>query len=154
MNFHSLSDQGFARVAAVTLPVHPAQPLANAEEIIAAAHTCDERGVSIALFPELCVSGYAIDDLLLQDVLLDEVERALTAIITASVDLLPLIVVGAPLRSALAVIPKSYLPNYREFYEKRHFVTPPSFDNDLLQAPWAPTEPYTGDAPLLRLSAP
>ena len=161
MNFHSLYDQGFARVAAVTLPVHPAQPLANAEEIIAAAQSCDERGVSIALFPELCVSGYAIDDLLLQDVLLDEVERALTAIITASVDLLPLIVVGAPLRKgaalyncaiaihrgrALAVIPKSYLPNYREFYEKRHFVTPPSFDNDLLQAP---TEPYTGDAPLL-----
>ena len=164
MNFHSLYDQGFARVAAVTLPVHPAQPLANAEEIIAAARSCDERGVSIALFPELCVSGYAIDDLLLQDVLLDEVERALTTIIAASADLLPLIVVGAPLRKgaalyncavaihrgrALAVIPKSYLPNYREFYEKRHFVTPPSFDNDLLQAPWAPTEPYTGDAPLL-----
>ena len=164
MNFHSLYAQGFARVAAVTLPVHPAQPLANAEEIIAAARSCDERGVSIALFPELCVSGYAIDDLLLQDVLLDEVERALTTIIAASADLLPLIVVGAPLRKgaalyncavaihrgrALAVIPKSYLPNYREFYEKRHFVTPPSFDNDLLQAPWAPTEPYTEDAPLL-----
>ena len=164
MNFHSLYDQGFTRVAAVTLPVHPAQPLANAEEIIAAARGCDERGVSIALFPELCVSGYAIDDLLLQDVLLDEVERALTTVIAASADLLPLIVVGAPLRKgaalyncavaihrgrALAVIPKSYLPNYREFYEKRHFVTPPSFDNDLLQAPWAPTEPYTGDAPLL-----
>ena len=60
MNFHSLYDQGFTRVAAVTLPVHPAQPLANAEEIIAAARSCDERGVSIALFPELCVSGYAI----------------------------------------------------------------------------------------------
>ena len=66
MNFHSLYDQGFARVAAVTLPVHPAQPLANAEEIIAAARSCDERGVSIALFPELCVSGYAIDDLLMR----------------------------------------------------------------------------------------
>ena len=98
MNFHSLYDQGFTRVAAVTLPVHPAQPLANAEEIIAAARSCDEHGVSIALFPELCVSGYAIDDLLLQDVLLDEVERALTTIIAASADLLPLIVVGAPLR--------------------------------------------------------
>ena len=66
MNFHSLYDQGFARVAAVALPVHPARPFENAREIIDAARELDTRGVAIAVFPELCVSGYAIDDLLLQ----------------------------------------------------------------------------------------
>ena len=66
MNFHSLYDQGFARVAAVTLPVHPARPADNAREIIDAARQLSERGVALAVFPELCVSGYALDDLLLQ----------------------------------------------------------------------------------------
>ena len=57
MNFHSLYDQGFARVAAITLPVHPGNPDANAEEILAAAHECSARGVAVAVFPELTLSG-------------------------------------------------------------------------------------------------
>ena len=137
MNFHSLYDQGFARVAAVTLPVHPARPFENAREIIDTARELDARGVAVGVYPELCVSGYAIDDLLLQDVLLDTVEKALGSIVEASADLLPLLIVGAPLRKdnalyncavaihrgrVLAIIPKSHLPNYREFYEKRHFA--------------------------------
>ena len=73
MNFHSLYDQGFARVAAVTLHVHPARPFDNAREIIDAAKELDARGVAVAVYPELSVSGYAIDDLFLQDVLLDNV---------------------------------------------------------------------------------
>ena len=57
MNFHSLYDQGFARVAAVTLPVHPARPFENAREIIDTARELDARGVAVAIYPELCVSG-------------------------------------------------------------------------------------------------
>lgn len=139
MNFHSLYDQGFARVAAVTPPVHLARPAANATEILAAARTCHERGVAVALFPELSLSGYAIDDLLGQDVLIDEVEAALVDLTECTRNLLPLIVVGAPLLvdgrlyncavaihkgEIKAIIPKVHLPNYREFYEKRHFSSP------------------------------
>lgn len=146
MNFHSLYDQGFARVAAVTVPVHPAQPLANAGEVIDAARELDAKGVATAVFPELGISGYAIDDLLLQDVVLDEVTEALHRIAAQTKDLLPILIVGAPIRNdgslyncavtihrgkILGVTPKLHLPNYREFYEKRHFATPgpttPSF---------------------------
>lgn len=146
MNFHSLYDQGFARLAVATAPVHPAQPLRNAKEIASIAKEASERGVTLLLFPELSLSGYAIDDLFGQDVLLDEVEAAIHELALASLDLLPIIVVGASVRvnaalyncavvihrgRILALIPKRHLPNYREFYEKRHFVTPgaqtPSF---------------------------
>ena len=146
MNFHSLYDQGFARLAVATAPVHPAQPLRNAKEIASIAKEASERGVALLLFPELSLSGYTIDDLFGQDVLLDEVETAIHELALASLDLLPIIVVGAPVRvnaalyncavvihrgRILALIPKRHLPNYREFYEKRHFVTPgaqtPSF---------------------------
>ena len=159
MNFHSLYNQGFARVAAVTLPVHPARPAENAREIIDAARGLSERGVALAVFPELSVSGYAIDDLLLQDVLLDRTEDALASIVEASADLLPLLIVGAPLRKgnslyncavaihrgrALAIIPKSYLPNYREFYEKRHFVTMPPRACERVEAPWGGIDEFTG----------
>ena len=99
MNFHSLYDQGFARVAAVTVPVHPAQPLANAGEVIDAARELDAKGVATAVFPELGISGYAIDDLLLQDVVLDEVTEALHRIAAQTKDLLPILIVGAPIRN-------------------------------------------------------
>ena len=159
MNFHSLYDQGFARVAAVTLPVHPARPFENAREIIDAARQLDARGVAMGVFPELCVSGYAIDDLLPQDVLLDNVEKALAQIVEASADLLPLLIVGAPLRKdnalyncavaihrgrVLAIVPKSHLPNYREFYEKRHFVTMPPRACERIEVPWGGVEEFSG----------
>ena len=159
MNFHSLYDQGFARVAAVTLPVHPARPFENAREIINTARELDARGVAVGVYPELCVSGYAIDDLLLQDVLLDTVEKALGSIVEASADLLPLLIVGAPLRKdnalyncavaihrgrVLAIIPKSHLPNYREFYEKRYFVTMPPRACERIEVPWGGIEEFTG----------
>ena len=159
MNFHSLYDQGFARVAAVALPVHPARPFENAREIINAARELDTRGVAMAVFPELCVSGYAIDDLLLQDVLLDNVEKALATIVEASADMLPLFIVGAPLRKdnalyncavaihrgrVLAIVPKSHLPNYREFYEKRHFVTMPPRACERIEVPWGGVEEFSG----------
>jgi NAD+ synthase (glutamine-hydrolysing) len=138
MEFRCLYAQGFARVAACTVRGAGADPAANAAAVIAAAAGCSAQGVAVAVFPELCLSGYAIDDLLLQDALLDAVERAVAAVAAASAGLLPVLLVGAPLRYAgrvyncavavhrgrvLGVAPKQYLPNYREFYERRHFAS-------------------------------
>ena len=137
IEFLSAYDQGFARVAAVTLPVVPVDPAANAAAIIEQARALAEDGVCLAAFPELCLTGYAIDDLLLSDVLLSDVLAAIETLRAASVGLLPALVVGAPLRlgdrlyncalviqggRVRGVAPKSYLPTYREFYEKRHFA--------------------------------
>ena len=137
IEFLSAYDQGFARVAAVTLPVVPVDPAANAAAIIEQARALADGGVCLAAFPELCLTGYAIDDLLLSDVLLSDVLTAIETLRAASADLLTALVVGAPLRlgdrlyncalviqggRVRGVAPKSYLPTYREFYEKRHFA--------------------------------
>jgi len=137
-SFRSLYAQGFARVAACTGRSHPGDPAANAETVLALARDCDDRGAALAVFPELCLSGYAIEDLLLQTTILDGVEAAVEAVRAGSERLSPVLVVGAPLRfghrlyncalaihrgRVLGVVPKSYLPNYREFYEKRHFAS-------------------------------
>ncbi|MGF0118464.1 NAD(+) synthase [Promicromonospora sp. Marseille-Q5078] len=137
MDFSSAYAHGFARVAACTVPVTVADPRANAAAILAEARACHDDAVAVAVFPELCVSGYAIDDLHLADTLLEATSDALATIVEASADLRPLLVVGAPLEvgnrllncavvvqggRVLGVAPKSYLPNYREFYEKRWFA--------------------------------
>ena len=62
------------------------------------ARACDAEGVAVAVFPELCLTGYSIDDLVMQDPLLDAVEAALGRLVVASADLLPVLMVGAPLR--------------------------------------------------------
>jgi NAD+ synthase (glutamine-hydrolysing) len=137
-DFRSLYAHGFARVAAVAPRVTPADPIANAEAILAFARAADEAKAAVLLTPELSLSGYAIDDLLQQDVLLDGVEAALASLAQDSAKLFPFLIVGAPLRlkgalyncavvirggKILGVAPKTFLPNYREFYEKRHFAS-------------------------------
>ncbi|MFT3871394.1 MAG: NAD(+) synthase [Nocardioides sp.] len=137
MDFFSPYAHGLARVAACTVPVTAADPAANVRAILGEARACHDEGVAVAVFPELSLSGYAIDDLLLQDVLLDAVESALAELVEASAELMPVLVVGAPLAvgnrvlncavvvhrgAVLGVAPKSYLPTYREFYERRHFA--------------------------------
>ena len=137
-SFRSLYRHGFARVAACTTRVALADPAANADAILRLARRCHDEAVVLAVCPELGVSGYTIGDLLQQDVLLDAVEQALGRIVQGSAGLLPLLLVGAPVRHAgrlynaavaihrgrlLGVVPKTYLPNYREFYERRHFVS-------------------------------
>jgi NAD+ synthase (glutamine-hydrolysing) len=137
VDFDSVYDQGFVRVAACTVPISIADPQRNAAAILAEARACNAEGVAVALFPELALTGYAIEDLFLQDAVLDEVESAVAEIAVASADLRTVLVVGAPLRqrnrllntavvihagAVLGVAPKSYLPNYREFYERRHFA--------------------------------
>ena len=132
--FASAYRHGFVRVAAVTLHTALADPVANAESVIGVARECHDDGVGVVCFPELTLSGYSIEDILLQDALLDAVETALGEVVAASADLLPVLLVGAPLRHrhrmyncavvvhrgvVLGVAPKSYLPTYREFYERR-----------------------------------
>jgi NAD+ synthase (glutamine-hydrolysing) len=137
MDFHSIYEHGFARVAACTERVAIAEPQANAEAVLRQARACDEEGVAVAVFPELCLTGYSIEDLLLQDAVLDGVEAALETIVAASADVRPLLALGAPLRArgrvfncavvvhrgrVLGVAPKAYLPTYREFYERRQIA--------------------------------
>ncbi|MGA9016926.1 MAG: NAD(+) synthase, partial [Acetobacteraceae bacterium] len=135
--YRSIYRHGFARVAACTTRCTLADPVANAAAILEVARACHTRGAALAVFPELGVSGYAISDLLHQTALLDAVEAVVAQLVVASADLLPVLLVGAPLRHAgalyncalaihrgrlLGVVPKVHLPNYREFYELRHFV--------------------------------
>ncbi|WP_210441480.1 NAD(+) synthase [Nocardioides xinjiangensis] len=144
MDFYSAYAQGFARIAACTLPVHLADPAANAAAVIEQARACHDDHVAVAVFPELGLTGYSADDLFLQDTLLAGVEDAIAEIVAASADLMTMLVVGAPVvqdnrvfncavvvhrGSILGVAPKSYLPNYREFYERRWFA--PGDDREL-----------------------
>jgi NAD+ synthase (glutamine-hydrolysing) len=143
--FHSPRTHGFVRVAAATPVVHTADPAANAGEHIALIRQAGAQGVDLIVFPELSLSGYAIDDLLMQDALLAEVERQI-AVLAGAADAAGVIaVVGAPVRSGdalyncalvlgsgsvLGVVPKTYLPNYREYYEKRWFAPAASRSED------------------------
>ncbi|KRB36474.1 NAD(+) synthase [Microbacterium sp. Root180] len=135
--FESAYRHGFARIAACTIPVAIADPAANADAVLATVRECDADSVAVALFPELCLTGYSIEDLVMQDAVLDAVEAAIERLVEASVELFPVIVVGAPLRhrsrlyncavvihrgELLGVAPKSYLPTYREFYERRWYA--------------------------------
>src|SRR3954447_23754188 len=138
MDFRSIYQHGFARVAACTGSVAVADPPANAEMVLRGARECAEEGVVVAVFPEMTLTGYSLEDRVLQDAVLDDVERALDVVVDGTADLLPLIVVGAPLRhrnriyncavvihrgEILGVVPKSYPPTYREFYEGRQLAS-------------------------------
>ncbi len=134
MDFYNLYSHGFARVAACTFGIRMVQPMANAEAVLAQARECAEAGASLAVFPELTLTGYSIEDLLMQDTVLSAVEDALAWLVPQTEGLGCIVVVGAPLVSlnriyncavvihrgrVLGVVPKSYLPTYREFYERR-----------------------------------
>ena len=143
--FHSPRTHGFVRVAAATPVVHTADPAANAGEHIALIRQAGAQGVDLIVFPELSLSGYAIDDLMMQDALLAEVERQIAVLAEAADAVGVIAVVGAPVRSGdalyncavvlgsgsvLGVVPKTYLPNYREYYEKRWFAPAASRSED------------------------
>src|SRR5258705_136300 len=136
-SFLSIHRQGFVRVAGCTPRVHVGDPKANADETLALMRDGESRHVALAIFPELGISAYAIDDLLLQDALLNGVEDGLRRLVEASRDMRMVSVVGAPVRrnqrlyncavviargKILGVVPKSFLPNYREYYENRWFA--------------------------------
>lgn len=135
-SFYSIHAQGFVRVAACTPRIHIGDPKGNCKETLALMREGQARHVDLMLFPELGLSAYAIDDLLLQDALLDAVEGAIHTLASATGEMSQICIVGAPVRRnqrlyncgvvlgrgrILGVVPKSFLPNYREFYENRWF---------------------------------
>ena len=189
--FLSIHSHGLIRVGACTPIATVGDPAANAEAVIALARDGHKRHADLLVFPELNLSSYAIDDLHLQDALQAATTEALAAVVTASHKLRPVLLVGAALPRngrlyncavaiargrVLGVVPKTFLPNYREYYEKRWFAsgagmtgleieiagqTAP-FGTDLIFAAndlpdfvfhaeicedfWAPTPPSTGGA--------
>jgi NAD+ synthase (glutamine-hydrolysing) len=137
-SFFSPYSHQLIRIGACVPHVAVTEPRRNAENVLGLLAEGDQARVALMVFPELCVSAYAIDDLLFQDAVLDEVARQVDRLIRASAELFPIFVVGAPLRSQghlyncgvvihrgalLGIVPKVFLPNYREFYERRHFTS-------------------------------
>jgi NAD+ synthase (glutamine-hydrolysing) len=136
-NFFNLYNHDFVRVAVAVPAVRVADPRFNAEQTIALMNQAAERKAVLVLFPELGVTGYSLDDLFQQRAVLDAAEAALERIADASRALNLAAVVGVPVRAdqmlfncatvvsrgrILGAVPKTFLPNYREFYEKRQFA--------------------------------
>ncbi len=134
--FYSLYTHDFVRICSCVPRTRVAGVFDNVAEALRLAEQADALKAAIVIFPELGLSAYAIDDLLFQDALLDAVERAIDQLIDRSRQIFPALIVGAPLRhrgglfncaavihrgTLIGVVPKTYLPNYREFYERRHF---------------------------------
>ncbi|NMO05033.1 NAD(+) synthase [Gordonia sp. TBRC 11910] len=130
-------DHGFARVTAAVPVLKLADPAFNAQATIDLLSAAAASGSALVAFPELGLCGYSVDDLVQQDALLDACLDGLQAILDASRGLTPVVAVGVPLVVGdglyncavvlrdgviLGVVPKSYLPNYREFYEQRLFA--------------------------------
>ncbi|MDO4944876.1 MAG: NAD(+) synthase [Ruminococcus sp.] len=128
---------GFIKVAACTPEIRVADVDFNVSKITEQIGECAEKGVKIAVFPELCVTGYTCQDLFFQDTLLDSAMRGAVKIAKATADYNMLIAVGLPVKAMgklyncaavmaggdiLMFIPKTHLPNYNEFYEARHFT--------------------------------
>ncbi|MDB5721184.1 MAG: synthase, partial [Alphaproteobacteria bacterium] len=136
--FQSIHRHGFVRVGAASPTGSVGDVAFNVDQAIALARQADEDGCDLLVFPELNISSYAVDDLLLQEAFLDSVESGIARLRDESAKLAPVLVVGAPLRRngrlyncalalsrgrILGVVPKSFLPNYREYYEKRWFAS-------------------------------
>jgi NAD+ synthase (glutamine-hydrolysing) len=136
--FESIYSHGYARVSACVPRLKIADPAFNAEQTLALARDAAGNHAAVAVFPELGLAGYSCEDLFHQDALLKAVESAIGEVVRGSHDLASVLIVGAPLGlesklfncaivihrgSILGVVPKSYLPNYREFYEKRQFTS-------------------------------
>lgn len=131
---------GFIKVAAVTPEVRVADPVFNADQILEQIRICESEGVKIAVFPELALTAYTCGDLFLQNRLLEEAQEQLWRICEETQDMDMLLFIGLPAEirgklynaaavlqrgELLALIPKTYLPNYNEFYEQRHFAEGP-----------------------------
>jgi NAD+ synthase (glutamine-hydrolysing) len=135
--FHSIYSHDFVRAAVCVPFVRVADPSYNVERTLELARRASELDAAVALFPELGLSAYSNEDLFHQDALLEATLHGLAKVRDESRELSPVLLVGAPLRFSgqlfncgvvvyrgriLGVVPKSYLPNYREFYERRQFT--------------------------------
>ena len=137
-SFYSPYAHGFIRACVCIPRLRVADPEYNTAQTLGLAKQASEKGAAVALFPELGLSAYSNEDLFHQDALLEATLAALGGLIKASCELSPVLLVGAPLRfdgalfncaiaiyqgRILGITPKTYLPNYREFYEKRQFTS-------------------------------
>ena len=137
-DFYSIYTHKFIRAAVCVPIVRVADPDYNVERTLELARRASEMQAAVALFPELGISAYSNDDLFHQDALLDASEAAMARLVEESRQLTPVLLVGVPLRfegklfncavvvyrgRVLGITPKTYLPNYREFYEKRQFTS-------------------------------
>lgn len=136
--FDSIYSHGFVRAAVCIPSLRVADPDFNAERTLELAKKASNQNVAVALFPELGISAYSNEDLFHQDALLNATKQAISRLVKESEQLGPVLIVGAPLQfdaklfncaviiysgRVLGLAPKTYLPNYREFYEKRQFTS-------------------------------
>lgn len=137
---------GFFKVAAATTEIKTADPFFNAEKIMEAMENAEKEGVKLLLFPELSVTGYTCNDLFFQDRLKTGALEALYAIKEKTKETGAVTVIGLPLEKnaklyntavflykgkLLGVVPKSFIPNYGEFYECRHFTPAPETNGEI-----------------------
>ena len=129
---------GYIKTAAATPYITVADCNANGNEIIRLIHEMEKEHVKVMTFPELCITGYTCQDLFLQRRLLDSAWETLLKITKETADVDALVFVGVPFRNhgklynvaavlnrgeIIGLVPKTYLPNYGEFYEQRHFAS-------------------------------
>lgn len=133
-----LKEQGFVRVGAVVPKLKVADTEFNCNEIIKQIEVASNNKIQIVIFPELCVTGYTCQDLFEQDTLLEEAEKALNKILDYTNNLDIICIIGMPIKAEnqlfntavviqkgkiLGIVPKTFIPNYGEFYEKRWFAS-------------------------------
>lgn len=132
---------GFLRAATVSPGLRVADVAYNTQEIIKSMQEYAARNAQLLCLPEFCLTGYTCSDLFLQETLIRGAEQGLAEILAASCGLNLVTVVGLPVRRSgklyncaavvcngklLGLVPKTHLPNYSEFYEKRHFLPGPA----------------------------
>lgn len=167
---------GYFRVAAAVPGVNVADVDHNIDSIMDMCKTLDSKGVMLAVFPELCVTGYTCADLFHQERLIEAAADGINRLREFSTTVNLVFIVGSPIRhngalyncavaisggEILAILPKTYLPDYNEFYEKRWFVpaNPEGMANDTLldingikvgieicEDLWTPMPPSTSQA--------
>lgn len=168
-------EQGYFRVAAAIPHVNVADVEYNVSQIMAMAKELDSQGAALAVFPELCVTAYTCGDLFHQEILLKSAADGIERLRQFSKEINCVIVAGAPVvidggvyncgiaignGEILSVTPKTYLPNYNEFYEKRWFRSGPVENQpaplldingvkvgiEICEDLWAPIPPSTKSA--------
>ncbi len=139
---------GLLKTAAVVPSVKVADTVYNTEQIINYINEADSNGVQVLVFPELCITGYTCGDLFFQTTLLEESLNSVKQILEASIAKDMVIAVGLPMRieddlynvaavlhegKILGIVPKTYLPNYNEYYEKRWFAMGSDIDTETIK---------------------
>ena len=145
---------GFVKVAAAVPVVKVADVAYNVQQVESLIAQAEGRGVEVLVFPELCITGYSCQDLFKEQLLLDHAEGAILTLLDFTRKLDVISIVGLPIvingllyncaaviqgGTLLGIVPKTYLPNYAEFYEKRWFASAQDLN---------PTEIYFAGGPV------